>query len=67
MYRVLKPRCERTGEVTTTPDGEIKWQRVAEWIELGFATDMADAVRQFPRDLFNGYSPVLEPVPITRH
>lgn len=61
-YRVLVPRYERTGEVERTPDGEVKWCRVAEWIELGTAVDMADALRKFPRSYWTTYSPVLEAI-----
>jgi hypothetical protein len=57
MYKVLstRPKTERTGEVTTGPDGEpIKWHRVTSWPELGTAKDMEEARRKF------GGRPVLE-------
>ena len=56
MFRVLKdmPRTEKTGEATQTPDGLIRWRRVAEWPHQGFAENMAEAKAKF-----GGY-PVLE-------
>lgn len=59
-YRVLKPIYEKTGEMTPMPEGNIYWQRVAEWVDVGVAADMAEALKKFPRGRANGYSPVLE-------
>lgn len=53
MYRVLKPRYEKTGEVTQTPEGPMRWHRVI-WVDVGMARDMPDAKAKF-----GGY-PVLE-------
>lgn len=53
VYRVLKPRYEKTGEVTQTPEGPIRWYRV-DWIHQGYADNYADARARF------GGRPVLE-------
>lgn len=55
-YRVLHdyPRTEKTGDTTQTPDGLVRWNRVAEWPHKGYARDMEHAKEQF-----GGY-PVLE-------
>lgn len=55
-FRVLKdiPRLEKTGETTQTPEGLIRWNRVSEWIHVGYAESMEDAKAKF-----GGY-PVLE-------
>jgi hypothetical protein len=56
MYRVLstRPQTERSGEVTHSPEGEIKWHRVKAWPELGTAKDMQEAREKF------GGRPVLQ-------
>lgn len=59
MFAVLTPVYEKTGEVTMTPDGLVRWFR-AEMRHLGYAKDMQDALDKFPRCKANGYSPVLE-------
>lgn len=64
MYRVLRPKYEKTGEVTYADGEEIRWNRVAEWIELGVAHSMDDANAKFPRGRKNGYSHVLEAIQI---
>jgi hypothetical protein len=58
QYRVLKdyPRTEKTGETTQTPEGLIRWQRVASWAHVGYANNMADAKAKF------GGCPVLEQI-----
>jgi hypothetical protein len=61
MYRVLKPTYEPTGEVARTDESEIRWQR-ATLHDIGSAESMADALRKFPRNAKNGYSPILEAV-----
>jgi hypothetical protein len=57
VYRVLHdyPRTEKTGEVTQTADGTIKWNR-ALFVHKGYATSMEDAKAKF-----GGY-PVLESI-----
>jgi hypothetical protein len=60
-YRVLKPRLEKTTETGYDAEGKpFRYFAVAEVQHLGFAEDMADALRKFPRCKANGYSPVLE-------
>jgi hypothetical protein len=56
MFKVLatRPKTERSGEVTPSPEGEIKWHRVKDWPELGTAKDYEEARRKF------GGRPVLE-------
>jgi hypothetical protein len=56
IYRVLHdyPRTEKIGESTMTPDGAVKWNRVAEWKCKGYANSMEEAKAKF-----GGY-PVLE-------
>lgn len=55
VYRVLKAKYAKTGETTLDAEGRvIKWQKVAEWLHLGFADGMEDAKRKF------GGAPVLE-------
>ena len=63
MYRVLIPKYEKTGEVTQAPEGNIHWQRVARWIELGTARDMKEAREKFkPSHWLGCYSLVLEEI-----
>jgi hypothetical protein len=63
MYRVLRPKYEKTGETTLSSDDKVlNVVRVVEWIELGIACDMDDANKKFPRGRKNGYSHVLEPI-----
>lgn len=64
MYRVLEPVLEPTGEVSHTADGEIRWNRVKEWRELGIAQDLADSYRKFPRGRRYGYAHVLEEIKV---
>lgn len=56
VYRVLStaPKTERTGDVTPTPEGLIRWQRVTDWPCVGYADSYEDARRRF------GGRPVLE-------
>ncbi|MBC7605069.1 MAG: hypothetical protein H7255_20725 [Ramlibacter sp.] len=58
IYEVLKPLCFKTGATSMTPDGLVHWNRV-EFEHLGYASSMADALAKFPRNVRNGYSPVL--------
>lgn len=59
-YAVLTPVYEKTGESSMTPDGMVRWYRVAQMRHLGYAESMQDALRKFPRCKANGYSPILE-------
>jgi hypothetical protein len=60
-YRVLKHRLEKTTETGYDAEGKpFRYFAVAEVQHLGFAEDMADALRKFPRCKANGYSPILE-------
>jgi hypothetical protein len=60
-FRVLKHRLEKTTETGYDSEGKaFRYYAVAEAQHLGFAEDMADALRKFPRCKANGYSPVLE-------
>lgn len=62
MYRVLRPVYTKTGEVTYTKDDAIEWCRV-EYVEVGVAEDMLDALRKFPRGYWSKcYSFVLEEI-----
>lgn len=56
MYRVLKPVYTKTGEVTYSTEGPMRWHTV-EWQDIGRAEDLDDAKRKY-----GGY-PVLEPEP----
>lgn len=60
-FRVLKHRFEKTNETGYDADGKaFRYYAVAEVTHLGYANNMADALRKFPRCKANGYSPVLE-------
>ncbi len=56
MYRVLEPVYTKTGEVTMTKDGPLRWHTV-QWRDIGAAENLEDAKRKY-----GGY-PVLEPMP----
>ena len=60
LYRILKPIYERTGEVAYLPEGNIYWQRLVKYEHVGYAKDMAEALKKLPRSRTNGYSPILE-------
>jgi hypothetical protein len=61
MYQVLRPIYEKTGEVTPTREGrDIRWERVAKWLQIGTAIDMEHAKEQF------GGSPVLAEIAAVR-
>ena len=62
MFRVLKPIYERTGDVSHTPEGEVKWWRVKQWHEVGLAASMAEAVARYGWTEKTGFAPVLEPL-----
>jgi hypothetical protein len=61
MFRVLKPRLEKTEQVGYDSDGKaFRYFAAVEMQHLGYADSMADALAKFPRCKANGYSPVLE-------
>lgn len=49
MYEVKRPVYEKTGETLITSEGKLvdAW-RVASWVTVGIAQDMADANRRYP-------------------
>lgn len=56
LYRVLAtvPNMVKTGEVTQTHEGPMRWHRVTSWTHLGYADSYEDARQRF------GGRPVLE-------
>lgn len=64
MYRVIRPKYVKTGEVVESHGEEIPVMKVAGWIELGVAASMEEANERFPRGRKNGYSHILEEIRI---
>lgn len=60
-YRVLRPRYEKTGETTQTPDGLVRWERVI-WDVIGTAQGMEDAKRRYAPGRKYGRALVLEAI-----
>lgn len=48
----------KTAETSRTEEGLIQWNR-AELVHMGYAADMQEALQKFPRNIVNGYSPIL--------
>lgn len=62
-FAVLKYNHAKTNDFGKGIDGQqVRLYDVSERIHLGYAADMQDALRKFPRCKANGYSPILEDV-----
>jgi len=58
-FRVLKPTYRLNGKKNYIDGKVIDWCDL-DYIRLGYADDMQDALDKFPRNFINGYSPILE-------
>lgn len=63
MYRILRPLYEKTGESSMVTIGgrdiPVQWERVVQWIPVGYARDAKEAREKFAPVQF-GYALVME-------